>query len=88
MKLIADSGGTKTQWVLLDDGVKIAECKTPGLHPYFMNSLEMSELIHDQLLPKLGDNIPNAIYFYGAGCSKTEKQAIVKTALANFFRMP
>jgi N-acetylglucosamine kinase-like BadF-type ATPase len=89
MKLIVDSGGTKAHWVLAgsEQQVKIA---TEGLHPFFMNSFEMSEVIKTSLIPKLrkqiSENIsPKEIYFYGAGCANEAQQIIVKTALLNFF---
>ena len=89
MKLIIDSGGTKAHWVLIhnEKQIKIA---TEGLHPFFMNSFEMSEVIKTMLIPKLKKEIlegeaPDEVYFYGAGCANEAQQIIVRTALLNFF---
>ena len=89
MKLIVDSGGTKAHWVLVDGELQV-KIATEGLHPFFMNSFEMSEVIKTSLIPKLKKQIsatiaPKEIYFYGAGCANEPQQIIVKTALLNFF---
>ncbi len=89
MKLIVDSGGTKAHWVLVDNNLQF-KIATEGLHPFFMNSFEMSEVIKTALIPKLKKQIPEniapkEIYFYGAGCANEAQQIIVKTALLNFF---
>ncbi len=85
MILIADSGGTKTQWTLMDGQQEILSVKTPGLHPYFLNSIEMIEILDDKLLPKLGEHKVRKIFFYGAGCSKEEKQEIIYATLRHIF---
>ncbi len=85
MILIADSGGTKTQWTLVDNKKEILTLKTPGLHPYFLNSMEMMEIIDRDLLPKMKDYTPRKIFFYGAGCAKEEKQEIIYATLRHVF---
>jgi N-acetylglucosamine kinase-like BadF-type ATPase len=83
--LIADSGGTKTDWVYVHDAQQI-KIKTPGLHPFYMDSTAMQQTIEATLLPALEPlPSPAAIFFYGAGCSSQEKKLQVTKALAAAF---
>lgn len=83
MILIADSGSSKTEWVIID-GSKIKEpITTSGINPFYQDV--------SNILTRLNQEFPSplktfdAIYFYGAGCANEEKSAIVKSALAQFF---
>jgi N-acetylglucosamine kinase-like BadF-type ATPase len=88
MRLIADSGSTKTDWLLLDGQSIICEYKTVGLNPY-LNSKEtiMNVLRNDLLTSYCAGNIKNTtnIEFYGAGCSVESKSKIIVHALHCFF---
>lgn len=81
--LIADSGSTKTDWVLLDHNKKIIQIQTIGFNPYFQSSEEISNEIKTTLIPALKDYVGTIshISFYGAGCSSTDKINVVKQAL-------
>jgi len=81
--LIADSGSTKTDWVLLDHNKKIIQVQTIGFNPYFQSSEEISREIKETLIPVLKDHISSIsqISFYGAGCSSPDKMQVVKQAL-------
>lgn len=83
MKLIADSGSTKTDWTLSDKGKRVHKIQTQGINPFYQNSNDISEILKTELLPKLNDKIPEYIYFYGAGCSFPEKQQLISTAFHN-----
>lgn len=81
-KLIAESGSTKTDWVVLKKGKNIHQFKTEGINPYLQNSAEI--IAHLESECQLDTKI-DEIYFYGAGVnSKTNKQ-IVAAALHSFF---
>lgn len=80
MFLLADSGSTKTDWSLTDGKNILRRIGTPGINPFFQSEEEITHDIILHLLPKLEGNIPNNVYFYGAGCSP-EKVPIVKRAL-------
>lgn len=77
--LIADSGSTKTDWVLLDNKQVIANFKTIGFNPYF----QTTEQIYDELIlnlkPFLNPYLSaiTELFYYGAGCSNTENSKIV-----------
>jgi len=85
MKLIADSGSTKTNWYLSGDGINEKQIFTNGINPFYQIEEEIISDIENQLLPELNNNIINEIYFYGAGCSFPEKKLLVMNALQFFF---
>ena len=88
MRLIADSGSTKTDWILLDEDKVVSEYQTVGLNPY-LNSKEniMDVLRNDLLTSYCTGNIKSTrtIEFYGAGCSSEAKAKIIENALHSFF---
>ncbi len=88
MLLIADSGSTKTEWCLVGEGKTIRTIKTAGTNPYFQTSEEIVREIHESLLPQLGQERIEAVYFYGAGCAFQEKNEIVRQAIASGINAP
>ncbi len=88
MKLIADSGSTKTDWRLIKETGEILEVKTQGLNPFFKSVIDCERTFENDLLPRLegvaADNIQQ-LWFYGAGCSSDDKCAVIKTAATNVF---
>jgi glucosamine kinase len=81
--LIADSGSSKTDWVLLNDGKTVLVHQTEGFNPYFQTKEQISTKISLQLLPKVVEwkNKLNQIFFYGSGCSNDKNCNLVKAAL-------
>lgn len=81
--LIADSGSTKTDWVLLDNNNIIFQYQTIGFNPYFQSSEDIYEEIKTKLIPVLHDQLHNIthIYYYGAGCSTPDKVQVIKLGL-------
>jgi glucosamine kinase len=86
MILIADSGSTKTDWRLMDKDREITQIKTKGFNPYYQQAEEMFIEIESHLIPKLDASAIDTIYFYGAGCSTTERQKNISEALSSFFK--
>ncbi len=84
IKLIADSGSSKTDWCLLD-GKKKIHVSTQGISPYFLTQNQMVEIFQNELLPKLKKKMPEFIYYYGTGCSNPENVLLVKSALKMVF---
>lgn len=69
MFLIADSGGTKTDWCLVDGLEEVKRVKTPG----FNAMTTPNEVIEANLYAEVLPNFPERedierLYFYGAGC--------------------
>jgi glucosamine kinase len=81
--LIADSGSTKTDWVLLDNNNIILQFQTIGFNPYFQSSEDIYTEIKNKLIPVLHDQLHSIsqISYYGAGCSTPEKVQVVKQGL-------
>ncbi len=86
IKLIADSGSTKTTWVLTNRGNVIQTLKTNGLNPYFHTQASVEEILQTGLIPSLPVNEIDEIHFYGAGCSTPDNNAMIGSALQKFFR--
>ncbi len=86
--LLADSGSTKTDWILLKDGEIVKKVFTIGFNPYFQNKDQISNAIYAQLLPRIADVVEqiSKIYYYGAGCSNDENCHIVKLGIGSIIR--
>lgn len=85
MILIADSGSTKTDWVLHDGSSIVARVKTQGLNPTLQKSEEIYNILKEELTDKIAPDAPNAIYFYGAGCAYESANERMRTALNKVF---
>ncbi len=83
MKLVADSGATKTLWYRLD--APDQPYFTKGCHPYYWTTAELTKSLQEELLPQLPKGSIEAVYFYGAGCSQKAPRAIVQAALQALF---
>ena len=80
VKLVADSGSTKTEWCLTD-GKQRKTWMTQGLSPYFLTSVQIEEAIRAELLPQMDDVLPGQVYFYGTGCKAENNAKLVHKAL-------
>jgi N-acetylglucosamine kinase-like BadF-type ATPase len=86
MILIADSGSTKTEWQLINKQKENTQFLTKGINPFFQTEKDIVHEIETTLLPSMGKQKVDAIYFYGAGCSFPDKKLIVLNALGSIFR--
>ena len=82
MKLIADSGSTKTAWAVVENPNNVI--KTDGINPIFMDSNTIENTLRTQLMPNITETITE-VYFYGAGCANEEKINVVRTAMQSVF---
>lgn len=82
--LIADSGATKAEWCLLNNGKKKI-LFTQGISPYFLNTDQIAELLLKELVPKLKKVTVEHIFYYGTGCSNIENAKNIKKALVRVF---
>jgi glucosamine kinase len=82
--LIADSGATKAEWCLLNNGKK-KTVFTQGLSPYFLTTDAIADLVQQQLVPKIKNIVVEKIFFYGTGCANPDNAKSVKKALLKVF---
>ncbi|MVN21820.1 N-acetylglucosamine kinase [Mucilaginibacter arboris] len=86
MILVADSGSTKTDWILVAPGEPDLAFKTAGINPFFISDKEMVKLINKQeSLMAQAENVKE-IYFFGAGCSSPDKREAVSNVLSQLFK--
>ncbi|MCF0196310.1 MAG: ATPase [Bacteroidaceae bacterium] len=85
MVLIADSGSSKTDWILAGGKDGILEIRTQGINPVRDDQDAILRLMRDELMPALphGIDIP-AIHFFGAGCVSPFSQSVTDS-LATLF---
>ncbi len=81
MKLIADCGSTKIDWVLLKNGKVEKQVFTLGINAVMLTEEEIRNRIAAELMPELGETPVEEIYFYGAGCISDEVCGNVARAL-------
>lgn len=85
MILIADSGSTKADWMVLHHSGEITKQSTRGFNPF----LQDSETIKNGLLEDFDDTLDKqkaeSVYYYGAGCSDEYRNSIVEKALQVVF---
>lgn len=83
-KLIADSGSTKCEWCLINNGKK-KTIYTQGISPYFLSKDDIIVLIQKELLPKLKNVVVDEIYYYGTGLGNINNVKTIKLALKKVF---
>jgi N-acetylglucosamine kinase-like BadF-type ATPase len=81
MKLIADSGSTKTQWCLLDGGKVVKEIFTDGINPFYQTEEQITREIKENVFPQIQVEGIQSIHFYGACCAQPDKKQMVGDAL-------
>jgi glucosamine kinase len=86
MKLIADSGSTKTHWYLTKKP-QLLEFETIGLNPVVLETTEIERSLREEVLAKIGEAAKEVseIYFYGAGCSSQQHIGQMKKLLQQAF---
>lgn len=84
MILIADSGGSKTDWRLIDKSGTVGQASAPGFNPYYQPIEDLKKSVHELLLPKINEEV-SKIFFYGAGVSSVKNQLTIKSAFLEFF---
>jgi N-acetylglucosamine kinase-like BadF-type ATPase len=83
--LIAESGSTKTDWVLVDADNNIKLFKSIGFNPFFHSSdFIRDEISKNKEFFQIAKDVKN-VFFYGAGCSSDKMNSIVKVGLSMVF---
>ncbi|GGK34131.1 hypothetical protein GCM10007962_30700 [Yeosuana aromativorans] len=86
MILIADSGSTKCDWVVLGkDKRVILKTGTKGINPRLLSVYQICEILHENKeLYRLKEDIKKVL-FYGAGCAEGESKLNLIKILNDYF---
>jgi len=85
VKLIADSGSTKTEWCLIGRN-KNKTIITQGLCPYFLTADQIADVMTNELVPAIKTSHPTQIFFYGTGCKDPANARLVTRAIRKVFK--
>jgi len=86
MILVADSGSSKTDWLLRVSKDEEKQFRTAGLNPYFLGEKDIVKILQEQAVDMIAyGNEISEIYFFGAGCSSPDRHEIVSNALSQLF---
>lgn len=83
--LIADSGATKTAWILHENG-KTIRFLTSGISPFLMTQPQIEQLIRTEFPPKILRKPIYYIYYYGTGCKGKSTAKIVTRSLESIYK--
>lgn len=85
MILVADSGSSRSDWMLHLPDSKPLRFRTKGLNPFFVNEKEIASVLGQvqEIIPYI--NEINELYFFGAGCTTPDRRELVSNALTEIF---
>ena len=73
--LIADSGSTKTDWCVAENGGILRRIQAEGINPVYLTDEELCGAARS-VARQLDGLRPDAIRFYGAGCIHTQTERV------------
>ncbi|WP_215240830.1 N-acetylglucosamine kinase [Dyadobacter helix] len=79
--LIADSGSTKTDWILTDVQGSRTMLASAGMNPFYQSTGDIVKILETEVLPRLTGEV-GEIHFYGAGCADAKSGKPVYDALS------
>jgi glucosamine kinase len=82
--LLAESGSTKTDWVLLN-GNRAKHFNTQGINPYFLNQQEILDILEQELGINADKVQLDQIIFYGSGIANSDKKDLLVKCLRYHF---
>ena len=83
MEIIADVGGTRGRWVIVDK-TKIKTIETSGFNPYSYNISSLDEIL-ESLKKSIRSFKIERISYYGAGINNLQTKSIVEKSIKNHF---
>jgi N-acetylglucosamine kinase-like BadF-type ATPase len=85
MILVADSGSTKTSWMLAESSGRKHSFQTIGLSPFFhtIDSIQQEIRMNKGLMKHALE--VTRLHFYGTGISNAEREKMMTTALSGIF---
>lgn len=86
MIIVADSGSSKTDWIISGKPNELIEFSTKGINPYFSNEKEITRsIILKPEIKKYAEEITE-VYFFGEGCANPDRHEMVSNALTTVFK--
>lgn len=87
MILIADSGSTKCDWIVVDKstGLPSQKIRTKGLNPAILNTDELQGIITRSTDLSAHRDTISKVHFYGAGCGTAKPKALLTVVLKQVF---
>ncbi len=82
MILLADSGSTKTDWLLYD--TEVVTFQSAGFNPFYQSIEEILKGLQHEVVPNIKGSI-DSLFFYGAGCADEISSRPITEALAATF---
>jgi N-acetylglucosamine kinase-like BadF-type ATPase len=83
MKLIAESGGTKTQWCAVTRSEETEIISTIGLNPNFITEVTIKDVLSSKVLPAIHNPPIEEVWFYGAGCAGKTMEKKISSAIGS-----
>lgn len=79
IKLIADSGSTKTDWCVIDGKNIVRRFCGQGINPFQQETTVIERILTDEVIGKMGNTLLiNEVHFYGAGCRKEIRPTMIR----------
>ena len=85
MKLIADSGGTKTAWFLVHEGQAYPGPESSGINLNVISAATAKAGIAQTILPALKERPVEELHFYGAGLGTSSHVETMRELLTSLF---
>src|ERR1043165_5713934 len=85
IQLIADSGATKCEWCLINNGRR-RTIITTVISPYFLNGDSIIEVLQKELIPFIKKTKIDSLHFYGTGLGNPNNVTIITKALKYLFK--
>lgn len=82
--VIAESGGTKTDWRFIV-GDQIQQIRTKGLNPNYISEEDAKDIL-EEVKRSFSFSNDSTVYFYGAGCEYLDEEHWFPKLLRRFFR--
>lgn len=82
--LVADSGATKTDWRVIDEGREVAAFSSAGINLSILDEAQINSILKDEVAPAVERKIEK-IWFYGAGVTGREVEEMFAKCLEPFF---
>ena len=85
MKLIADSGSTKTDWKLITPSGEVFDYRSEGINPYFHTDDSVAKTLEKISFAPYSHADIEEVFFYSAGSNTKKSVAIMKNGFSRVF---